>query len=135
MAYQFPVGYQQMYYPQYNGYNPSQMQNNQQQAQNNNIIWVCGEAGAKSYLVAPNSTVQLWDSDENVIYLKSADASGMPSIKVLDYTVRETQENKTAVYSNKAIYATKDEMEKEIKRLENMIGDMSKVNDAHEREL
>lgn len=109
MAYQFPVGYQNMYYPQYNGYNPSQMQN-QQQAQNSNIIWVCGEAGAKSYLVAPNSTVQLWDSDENVIYLKSADASGMPSIKVLDYTVRETQENKTAVYSNKAIYATKDDI-------------------------
>lgn len=134
MAYQFPVSYQQMYYPQYNGYNPSQMQNNQQ-AQNSGIIWVQGEAGAKSYLVAPNTTVQLWDSDENVIYLKSADASGMPSIKVLDYTVRETPENKNAVYSNKAIYATKDEMEKEIKRLENMIGDMSKVNDAHEREL
>lgn len=132
MAYNgFPATYQN-YYPQYNGYN--QMQN-QQQVQNNNIIWVSGEAGAKSYLVAPNTTVQLWDSDENVIYLKSADASGMPSIKVLDYTVRETPENKNAVYSNKAIYATKDEMEKEIKRLENMIGDMSKVNDAHEREL
>ena len=132
MAYQFPLGYQN-YYPQYNGYN--QMQNQQQVQNNNNIIWVSGEAGAKSYLVAPNTTVQLWDSDENVIYIKSADASGMPSMKVLDYTVRETTENKTAVYSNKAIYATKDEMEKEIKRLENMIGDMSKINDAHEREL
>lgn len=104
MAYQFPVGYQN-YYPQYNNYN--QMQNQQQSS---GIIWVQGEAGAKSYLVAPNSTVQLWDSDENVIYLKSADASGMPSIKVLDYTVRETPENKTAVYSNKAIYATKDDI-------------------------
>jgi hypothetical protein len=60
-----------------------------QPTQTNGIIWVQGEAGAKSYMVAPNTTVQLWDSDENVIYIKSADASGMPSMKVLDYTIRD----------------------------------------------
>lgn len=74
MAYNFPVNY----YPNY-----------QNQYQQNGIIWVQGEAGAKSYLVAPNTTVQLWDSESQTIYLKSADSSGMPSIKVLDYTVRE----------------------------------------------
>jgi len=52
------------------------------------IIWVQGEAGAKAYLVAPGSTVQLWDSENPVIYLKSADMSGMPSMRVLDYTER-----------------------------------------------
>lgn len=80
MAYNtgFPVTYQQMYYPQ-------QYQSQQQQ---NNIIWVSGEAGAKAYLVAPNTTVQLWDSETQCIYLKSADASGMPSMKILDYTIR-----------------------------------------------
>ena len=85
MAYNnmFPMGYQQVPY-----YNPMQMQNNNN-ANNNGIIWVQGEAGAKSYLVAPNTTVQLWDSEAQVIYLKSADASGMPSIKVLDYKIRE----------------------------------------------
>lgn len=56
------------------------------------IVWVQGEAGAKSYLVAPNTTVQLWDSEAQVIYLKSADASGMPSIKTLDYTIRDNQQ-------------------------------------------
>lgn len=60
----------------------------QQQQTNSSITWVQGEAGAKSYLVAPNTTVQLWDSEDQVIYLKSADASGMPSMKVLDYTIR-----------------------------------------------
>lgn len=87
MAYNFPVGYQpaQIYYPQSN-----YQTNPQQQAQaQSGIIWVQGEAGAKSYLVAPNTTVQLWDSEAQTIYLKSADASGMPSIKTLDYTVRE----------------------------------------------
>lgn len=59
----------------------------------NDRIWVQGESGAKSYLVAPNSTVELWDSESNVIYLKSADASGLPSIKILDYNVRENLQN------------------------------------------
>ena len=81
----FPMNYGQgAYYPNY-GANAQQ----QTQAVNNGIIWVQGEAGAKSYLVAPNNTVQLWDSERQTIYLKSADASGMPSIKTLDYTIRE----------------------------------------------
>lgn len=58
--------------------------------QQTGIIWVQGESGAKGYLVAPNTTVQLWDSEAQVIYLKTADASGMPSIKTLDYTIRDT---------------------------------------------
>lgn len=79
----------------YNNYNPYGMPNYyptyqpQQQAQASSPIWVQGDAGAKSYLVAPNSTVALWDSESQTIYLKSADASGMPSMKVLDYTVRD----------------------------------------------
>lgn len=81
----------------------------------NGIIWVSGEAGAKAYLVAPNSTVQLWDSESQTIYLKSADASGMPTIKVLDYTIRETAktgQNTPPVVSddNSPTFATKDEI-------------------------
>lgn len=62
-------------------------------AQSNGIIWVQGEAGAKSYMVAPNNTVQLWDSESQTIYLKSADASGMPSMRILDYTIRSEASN------------------------------------------
>ena len=54
----------------------------------NDIIWVQGEAGAKGYLVAPNNTVVLWDTENPVIYVKSADASGIPSMRVLDFTER-----------------------------------------------
>lgn len=91
MAYNyFPTGYQpaQIYYPQNNQQMPQQT--NSFQNGTSSIIWVQGEAGAKSYLVAPNQTVQLWDSESQTIYLKSADASGMPSIKVLDYKIRES---------------------------------------------
>jgi hypothetical protein len=52
------------------------------------INWVQGEAGAKAYLVAPNTTVTLWDSERSTIYVKSADQSGIPSMKILDFVVR-----------------------------------------------
>lgn len=54
----------------------------------NDIIWVQGEAGAKGFLVAPNNTVVLWDTENPVIYVKSADASGIPSMRVLDFKER-----------------------------------------------
>ena len=109
MAYNpFPVGYQpaQVYYPQ------MQNQNLQSQPsqQNNGIIWVQGEAGAKSYLVAPNTTVQLWDSESDVIYLKSADASGMPSMKVIDYKVRNSSQDQSVSINPQISYATKDDI-------------------------
>lgn len=80
----------QPYYPQYQQIqqmSPTQMSGTSQTS--SNLIWVQGEAGAKSYMVAPNSTVQLWDSESQTIYLKSADASGMPSMRILDYTIRQ----------------------------------------------
>ena len=94
MAYNngFPMTYQNPYYPTQSNVYPAQMNvNPSQPAQNNSIIWVQGEAGAKSYLVAPNNTVQLWDSEAQTIYLKSADASGMPSMKILDYKIRSAE--------------------------------------------
>ena len=46
------------------------------------MVWVSGEAEAMAYLVAPNSAVALWDSSSPTIYLKQADASGKPSMKI-----------------------------------------------------
>lgn len=41
--------------------------------QNDPMIWVQGEEEMKSYRVAPNATVPLWDSEKQTIYLKSAE--------------------------------------------------------------
>ena len=107
--YGFPATYQPVY--------PVQQPVVQTQAQQNQgLIWVQGEQAAKSYLVAPNTTVQLWDSEEKVIYLKSADASGMPSMKILDYTIR----GDVGAQAPAAEYATKDDL----KALEEKIRDL-----------
>lgn len=104
MAYNnvFPVTYPQIYYPAQ--YQPVQQPIQQQPTpqpqpmpQNTGIIWVQGEAGAKSHLVAPNTTVALWDSETQRIFLKSADASGMPSMKILNYTIEDTPKNANAL--------------------------------------
>lgn len=108
MAYNnfFPVGYQPYYPTQANAY-PTQMNVGAiQPTQSNGIIWVQGEAGAKSYLVAPNQSVPLWDSEAQVIYIKSADASGMPSIKVIDYTIRDA-----GGHAHDDSFATKEELD------------------------
>ena len=86
--------YQPMYQPYTQSYTPGQNVAPVQPSVQGGLIWVSGEAGAKAYLVAPNTTVALYDSENQTIYLKSADASGMPSMKILDYTIRDF--NKTA---------------------------------------
>ena len=91
--------------PNYSNYQPmpqpyadrlTQLQNQYQQTVNvpqmvpqpqvnQGLLWVSGEIGAKSYLVAPNSTVLLMDSDAQRFYLKSADNAGMPSLRIFEY--------------------------------------------------
>lgn len=67
-------------YPQYQ-YQPT----TPAQQVNQGLLWVSGEVGAKSYLVAPNSTVLLMDSDAEKFYLKSADNAGMPNLRIFEY--------------------------------------------------
>ena len=128
MAYNsyFPAGYQPLYYPQQTQMQ-SQPQAQPQPQMNNGIIWVQGEAAAKSYPIAPNSSVPLWDSEANVIYIKSADMSGMPSIKILDYTMRDVAP-RNAEISPQSEFATKDDisvLEKEISFLKSKFERMS----------
>lgn len=110
------MAYQPYYAPYYrpmNYYNPSipqdnqNMQNGQQFQQipmqtpiqqtpmqptqmsvTNDMIWVLSEVEAQSYPVAPNNSVILWDKNNDVIYIKSANMQGVPSMRILDYVER-----------------------------------------------
>ena len=69
----------------------AQMQAQYQQQQphvpqtNQGILWVQGEAGAKSYLVAPNTSVLLMDSENSQFYIKTTDQAGMPTLRTFVY--------------------------------------------------
>lgn len=58
---------------------------------NDTMLWVLGEVEATSYPVAPNNTVTLWDKNQDTIYIKSVNAQGVPSMKILDFTERNAQ--------------------------------------------
>lgn len=58
------------------------------------VQWVSSEQEARGYLIAPNSAVALWDSTAPTVYLKQADASGKPTLKIYDLVERaETASN------------------------------------------
>lgn len=54
----------------------------------NDMIWVLNENEATSYPVAPNNSVVLWDKNNPTIYIKSVNAQGVPSMRVLDFNER-----------------------------------------------
>lgn len=62
------------------------------------MIWVLNENEATSYPVAPNNSVVLWDKSNPTIYVKSVNAQGVPSMRILDFNERSTDNApKTAV--------------------------------------
>ena len=127
MAYNtgFPIGYQPMY-PQYNYVQSQQpmMQQPQTQSQvnDNGILWVQGEAGAKSWAVAPGKSVMLMDSESNTFYIKSSDNSGMPMpLRVFDYKERTTQQTQPQVVKHQDIdtsqFVTREEFNRKFNEL------------------
>ena len=108
MAYPNQYGYGQAGYPTYlpqQNYSAQQyapqmggmQQMSQPQPQAAPIIWVQGEAGAKSFLVAPGQTVQLMDSEAEVFYIKATDQSGVPlPLRIFDYKERTTSAQRPA---------------------------------------
>lgn len=98
-------------YPTYAGY-PASQTPSVQQPPDNGLIWVQGVEGAKSYLVAPNKTVLLMDSEQEQFFLKSADASGMPlPLRTFKYTELVSQDKS-------ANYITRQEFDSITKKLD-----------------
>ena len=74
----------------------------QQAQQPASLIWVNSIAEAQTYPVAPNNAVALWDS--KTLFIKQADASGRPSMKVYDLVER------VEAPPDEPRYATKDDI-------------------------
>lgn len=120
----------------YNPYAPPVMQpmpyNFQPQQRQQDMIWIRGgEAGANAYQMAPNTRVVLWDQDNPVIYIKSADSNGVTSMKTLDYTERGSEKPQTPVIEQTTEYITKadfeslkDSFQRQINRLNSQINNM-----------
>lgn len=96
------------------------MQQNRQDS--NGLIWVQGEAGAKSWFVAPGATVLLMDSEAQRFYLKSADVNGVPAMRTFEYSeVGSQKQQDTSQQANYVTVNAFNEFREDIlKRLEDL---------------
>lgn len=131
MAYPYYNSYLGGYYAPQTQYNAPQAQNAQQPiniptqaqnaptTQNNGLIWVQGETGAKSYMLAPNTTVLLMDSEAQRFYIKATDASGMPlPLRIFEYAEIPSQSHQNAPETPKEFdinkYITREEFDRRL---------------------
>lgn len=122
------VNYPQMVQPQMQSAPQIQAQNQPMQSQNS-IIWVSGLAEAQAYPTAPNNAVVLWENSGKTIFLKSADATGKPSIRIYDLVERaetsSAQEKQTPDYAMKEdVVALAGAVKGIISDIEQMRGDL-----------
>ena len=102
----------------------------QPQTYNQGLLWVQGEAGAKSYLVAPGASVLLMDSEASKFYIKSADNAGMPNMRTFEYKEVFANQNAQSVEESKtAGYATQEEIAELKKQIEEL---KQKLEEKHE---
>lgn len=106
-SYNYPAMYPTSYQPQ--SYMPQQPQPQPQisQAQMSGMCWVDGEVGAKAQQIPPGWDITkpfpMWDTNDQVIYLKSFNAMGMPNpLTKLHYTIEEQQSRQAPMMSTQA---------------------------------
>ena len=83
------------------------------------VQWVSSEQEARGYLIAPNSAVALWDSTAPTVYLKQADASGKPTLKIYDL-VERAETPRTAPQEKGVEFVTREEFD----RLAALVGEL-----------
>lgn len=87
-----------------------------QQNQLGAINWVQGEAGARSIPVPAGQKALLMDSETNVFYIKSSDASGMPlPLRTFEYKEVIISDNSSP--SAQSEYVTHEELEQALANL------------------
>lgn len=79
-----PFGFSPVTYPQYQIPQLNQMNRQYQNSVNTGgqqLLRVNGLESAKMYPTSPNSSIALFDENEDIFYLKSTDASNFPTIR------------------------------------------------------
>lgn len=107
-----PMGYPQAPVP---GAVPGTWQQQPQQPQGQQLIRVTGIEGAKAYQMGPNSVVPLFDADNDLMYVKSTDGAGFPTIRTFAFTPVEQ------ATSPQTDYVTRAELDSALASIREMI--------------
>lgn len=99
----------QNYGNQTQNYTPYNTQYNAPQNAVNQLIRVTGIDGAKAYQMAANSTVALFDSNEDIMYVKTTDGAGFGTIRAFSFSEIDLSATAKPTATE---YVTKAEFEK-----------------------
>lgn len=80
----------------------------------NGLVSVTGAEGAKAYPLPPNSSMPLFDANEDVMYVKTTDGAGFPTVKAYRFEQVEAPEAQAPQY------ATREDFERLEKRIEQL---------------
>lgn len=101
----------------FGNYNPYMPQQFVMDPQRNapQLIRVTGMEGAKAYQMPPNSVVPLFDADNDIMYVKSTDGAGFPTIRAFAFQPVEDKPEQVQQY------VTRDEFDAAMKHLREAI--------------
>ena len=89
-----------------------------------NLIRVLGEAEAKGYLVAPGNTVVLFDSEKPMVYQKTVDVNGIPSMRYFQITEVHPEQIPT---SSPEKYVLREEFDKLVQENNKILAMMQEI--------
>lgn len=107
------------------GFNPYG-QYQPQQRQTNTYAFVNGIEGAKSFIVPPNQTVLLMDSEQAVCYMKQSNGLGQGSLryfKLVEVSESDIRSESLAKTSESVDFATKKDLQDLIERINKLESD------------
>lgn len=93
--------------------------------QGNGLIRVTGMEGAKAYQMPPNSVAALFDDSYDIMYVKSTDGAGFPTIRIFDFYEHKEEahaQQQPVIVEN---FATKQELQMLQSQLEEVKGMIS----------
>jgi len=92
------------------------------------ILWVQGIEGAKAYPVGAGNSVLLMDSDNQSMYIKSADQAGVPSLRIFEYTEITGKKEETPKIDT-SNFVTREELEEALAKLKSKKKKLIEVED------
>lgn len=94
------------------------------QQPSNGLIRVTGIDGAKAYQMPPNSVAALFDDSYDIMYVKSTDGAGFPTIRVFDFYEHKAETVLQQNSVNSENFATRQELQtlqQEIEQVKEML--------------
>lgn len=92
----------------------------------NGLVRVTGIEGAKAYQMPPNSSMPLFDGNEDILYVKTTDGAGFPTVRAFRFEPIDEQP------SNQAEYVTREEFDKFARSVEEAVHGFKPVPESGE---